>query len=189
MTELHQQSDGEIIEFFLQTNNKKALSELYKRYGEKIFRKCLAIVGNREVAKDLSHDIFLKAFLKLSLLKEKEKFKYWISAIAYNICIDYLNLKSNFRTESIDEQFDLASDDSDTENKLFLELSIGQLEYLMSKLAQADKLILLMKYQDDMSIKQIQVALEIGESAVKMRLKRAKERLAQLFEEFQQRKI
>jgi len=189
MTELHNLTDGQVVEYFLKSNNKKALSVLYQRYGDKIFRKCLAIVNHYEASKDLSHDIFLKAFLKLSALKEPEKFKYWLSAIAYNICIDYLNLKSSLKTESIDEQFDAIHDEADSENKLLLEMSIAQLEFLMSKLPEADKLILLMKYQDDMSIKQIQIALDMGESAVKMRLKRAKERLARLFEEYKNRKI
>ena len=40
-----------------------------------------------------------------------------------------------------------------------------------------EKMILLMKYQDDMSIKEIQEALGLGASAVKMRIKRAKEKV------------
>ena len=38
-------------------------------------------------------------------------------------------------------------------------------------------MILLLKYQDNLSIKEVQEVLKLGESAVKMRLKRAKERL------------
>ena len=44
-----------------------------------------------------------------------------------------------------------------------------------------DKIILLLKYQDEMSIKEIQEVLEIGESAVKMRLKRAKKRIITIY--------
>ena len=46
-----------------------------------------------------------------------------------------------------------------------------------------DKMILLMKYQDDLSIKEISEVLEIGESAVKMRLKRAKEKVVNVYNE------
>ena len=42
-------------------------------------------------------------------------------------------------------------------------------------------MILLMKYQDDLSIKELQTALDIGESAVKMRLKRAKEKVIETY--------
>ena len=44
-----------------------------------------------------------------------------------------------------------------------------------------DKMILLMKYQDDFSIADIQKGLDLGESAVKMRLKRAKQRLINIY--------
>ena len=43
------------------------------------------------------------------------------------------------------------------------------------------KMILLMKYQDDLSIKEISSALDIGESAVKMRVKRAKEKVMEMY--------
>jgi RNA polymerase sigma-70 factor (ECF subfamily) len=43
-----------------------------------------------------------------------------------------------------------------------------------------------MKYQDDMSIKDIQEALNLGESAVKMRIKRAKARVAELVTQLKQ---
>jgi len=46
-----------------------------------------------------------------------------------------------------------------------------------------DKMILLMKYQDDMSIKEIKEVLNIGESAVKMRVKRAKQKVVNIYGE------
>ncbi|WP_337994796.1 RNA polymerase sigma factor [Polaribacter ponticola] len=46
-----------------------------------------------------------------------------------------------------------------------------------------EKMILLMKYQDDMSIKEISEVLDIGESAVKMRIKRAKQKVVIAYEE------
>jgi RNA polymerase sigma-70 factor (ECF subfamily) len=46
-----------------------------------------------------------------------------------------------------------------------------------------DKMILLMKYQDDMSIKEIKEALGVGESAVKMRIKRAKQKVVSIYGE------
>ncbi len=47
-----------------------------------------------------------------------------------------------------------------------------------------DKMILFMKYQDDMTIEDIQKTLEIGKSAVKMRLSRAKSRLIKIYKTF-----
>jgi RNA polymerase sigma-70 factor (ECF subfamily) len=185
LAELQTWSDGKLIGHFFEENDKQVLSLLYQRHGQWVFHKCIAMVKNEEVAKDLTHDIFLKAYLKLSTLKDLEKFRGWISTIAYNMCINYLNLKKDFREESVEDHNELSSlgDEEDREDKLLLEITLAQLRILLDKLPNSDRMVLLMRYQDDMSILEIKEALNIGESATKMRLKRAKEKLARLFEE------
>ncbi len=183
--ELDSLSDQEIIEYFLESGDQKLLSALYQRYSKSVYYKCIALLKHEENAKDLTHDIFLKAFLKLSTLKDPARFGGWLKSITYNMCINQLNIKGKIRKESIDEEdnyIQLTADETEKEAKLELEISLDQLEALMQKLSEVDRMILVMRFQDDMSIKEIQEALDIGESAVKMRLKRAKARLAKLFE-------
>jgi len=55
------------------------------------------------------------------------------------------------------------------------------LQKVLSIIDPNEKMILLMKYQDDLSIKEISAALEIGQSAVKMRVKRAKEKVMEMY--------
>ena len=69
--------------------------------------------------------------------------------------------------------------------KFLQELQLDQLEILFRQLKGDDKIILLMRYQDSMSVKQIAATLGIGESAVKMRLKRSRDRLAELLKSSQ----
>jgi len=52
---------------------------------------------------------------------------------------------------------------------------------LLNMLREDEKMILLMKYQDGMSIKDIQGSLGVSESAIKMRIKRAKEKMRVLY--------
>jgi len=40
---------------------------LYDRYTAKVYQKCMGMTRDQELAKDLTHDIFLKAFVNLSL--------------------------------------------------------------------------------------------------------------------------
>ncbi|MDX2301269.1 MAG: sigma-70 family RNA polymerase sigma factor [Microscillaceae bacterium] len=188
-TNYHKLSDAEVIDCFLAGGDKQYLSVLYQRYATDVYRKCIAMVKNDEIAKDLTHDIFLKAFLKLADLKEKNSFKYWIKTIAYHSCIDYLNLKKSIQTGSLDENKEIRSDDSESEEKILQEIDLQQLEILLEKLPDADRLILLMRYQDDLSLKEIQDTLGIGISAAKMRLKRAKEKLAELFQQHKKEMI
>ena len=64
-----------------------------------------------------------------------------------------------------------------------LEIHHERLEELMDRLAADDKSILLMYYMDDLSVKEIMSNWSLGESAVKMRLKRARIRLRELYDE------
>lgn len=61
-------------------------------------------------------------------------------------------------------------------------IAVERLGHLLEKVKIEEKMILLMKYRDDMTIKDIQELLNITESAVKMRLKRAKEKIQTLYQ-------
>ncbi|GAB4395950.1 MAG: RNA polymerase sigma factor [Microscillaceae bacterium] len=177
-------TDGTLVGYFLQTNDKKVLSVLYQRHAAWIYHKCLALVKSTESAEDLTHDIFLRAFLKLSTLKDPERLGGWLSTIAYNMSINFLNLRRDFQSEAIETHHQLSSTDEESREEASLrEITLAELERLLHHLPDSDRVILLMRFQDEMSIKEIQDTLKIGESAVKMRLKRAKEKLARLFEE------
>jgi len=81
-----------------------------------------------------------------------------------------------------DEMYQIKADDSELEFKKVKELQLEQLEFYMEQLPTDDRMILMMFYMDELSIKQVSKLLEIGESAVKMRLMRARKRLAKLCE-------
>lgn len=72
------------------------------------------------------------------------------------------------------------SDEVEIDDQEFLQIRARQLEWALFEISPEERMILLMKYQDDMSIKDIQETLSLGESAVKMRLKRAKSRIVTL---------
>ncbi|MCF8247240.1 MAG: RNA polymerase sigma factor [Saprospiraceae bacterium] len=160
---------------------------LYDRYADKVFYKCLSIVKNHETAKDLAHDILVKMFLKLKHFKGASPFYGWLFAITYNHCISYVRKQQRQRTEDFDaHSYDIAEDEIEQENLELKELKLEQLEQLLDELTESERLILLMRYQDDMAVKEIAEALDIGESAVKMRLKRSRDHLAELFKTIRQ---
>jgi RNA polymerase sigma-70 factor (ECF subfamily) len=69
----------------------------------------------------------------------------------------------------------------ETEDYSLFKLKEDTLKKALEIIAPEDKMILLLKYQDDFSIKNIMTILEINESAVKMRLKRAKARIIEAY--------
>ena len=67
-----------------------------------------------------------------------------------------------------------------SDHKLF-ELKYNKLEKALELITPEEKTLLLLKYQDDLSIKDLMHYLELGESAVKMRLKRSKTKLLEVY--------
>lgn len=156
---------------------------LYSRYADKVYRKCYSFVKDEAAAEDLAHDVFIKVLLNLNSFSGRSKFSSWLYSVTYNFCIDYLRRKQRHHIESIDNDsstpINLA--DIDTVEDLS-HIKSDRLKLLLEKVKTEEKMILLMKYADSMSIKEIQEALNLSESAVKMRIKRAKEKVLDLYE-------
>lgn len=177
-------SDEEIVERILK-GEQQLLELLYDRYSGKIYHKCYSIIKDREAAKDCTHDITIKIFMNLAYFKGRSAFSLWVHSITYNYCMDYLNKQKrmDYSDYSEYEYENLANDDESLESKLLQDLKLTQLEAVFEKLNPDEKIILMMRYQDGMSVKDIADTLSIGESAVKMRLKRSRDRLAELIED------
>lgn len=176
-------TDEEIVKLIIETQDSALVEILYKRYSVKIYRKCLTFVKNSLLAEDLTHDIFIKILLNLSKFKHKSKFSTWIYSITYNYCIDFLrkDKKNKFSTLSEHDSIQLAAEDShDSELK---EIESARLLYLLDQVNTDEKMILIMKYQDGLSIKDIQTIFDVSESAIKMRIKRAKDKMRKLYAE------
>ncbi|MFT4759873.1 MAG: RNA polymerase sigma factor (sigma-70 family) [Paraglaciecola sp.] len=178
--------DWEIIQRVLK-GEKALLGILYDRYSDKVYYKCLSITKNADVSKDLAHDIIIKTFMNLAKFKGTSDFSFWVKSITYNFCMDYLKRKKRLRFGQLDasDYETIAADEIELENKILKEIQLEQLETLFVELKADDKLILLMRYQDKMSVKIIASSLKISESAVKMRLKRSRDRLAELLKSAQ----
>ncbi len=183
---IKQLSDWDIIQKIL-LGEKQLLEILYDRYANKVFHKCLSITKDRDISKDLSHDIMIKVFLNLMKFKGTSDFSFWVYSITYNHCMDYLKKKNRLRFDNLEATSfaHVSTGDIELEHKILKEVQLNQLHTLFKELKEDEKMILLMRYQDGMSVKQITATLSVGESAVKMRLKRSRDRLAELIKDAQ----
>lgn len=154
---------------------------LYDRYAEKVYHKCISFVKDVDLAQDLAHDVFLKTFLNLSKFEGKSKFSTWLYSLTYNFCIDYLRKNNKTMVNSDEVLVNIPDDDDEKNEKELLSIASERLQHVLELIPADDKMILLMKYQDDLSVKEIQGALELSESAVKMRVKRAKAKAVEVY--------
>lgn len=169
-------TDEDIIRALQQEMDTKMFGVLYDRYVTKVFHKCLSMSRDRDVAKDLAHDVFLKTFANLSKFKFKSSFSTWLYSITYNYCLDYLRKEQRMRKQPVDERFDLEDDNEDLYEKELFSLRSERLNEVLGLIGPEDRGLLLMKYQEELSIKEIMDVMELGESAVKMRMLRARSR-------------
>lgn len=175
--------DFEVIHNYLETQASICFSLLYNRYASKIYGKCLSILKDEMLAEDAAQEIFMKIFLNLSRFEEKAKFSTWIYSITYNYCIDYVRRKQKLGdifSEDIEKAGDVQEEIPD---EAIREMETQQLKKILDKISTGDRTLLLMKYQDELSIKEMADILNKTESAVKMKLKRAKEKAQRLKDE------
>ncbi|PIF06620.1 MAG: RNA polymerase subunit sigma-70 [Draconibacterium sp.] len=176
-------SDTELISLIKTGEDTKLIfNEIYNRYYNKVYFKSLQILKSVEDTKDVVHDIFVKVFRNLESLKNDAHFSSWVYAITYNTCLSFL--KENKRFSDDLAEVDILEDISvSTLNEDLTAIKIEQLNSIMMmimKLKDEERLILLMHYYDEFSIKEITTYTGLSESAVKMRLKRSRDKLKQL---------
>jgi RNA polymerase sigma factor (sigma-70 family) len=181
-------SDEEIVERVLKNGEQNLLEVLYDRYSAKIFHKCVSLIKDREASKDCTHDIMVKIFMNLVNFKGKSAFSLWVHSITYNYCMDYLQKRKRLEFNDLSEtEYEHASgDEDDLANKILQDIKLTQLEIVFELLNSDEKILLLMRYQDGMAVKDIAESLGVGESAIKMRLKRSRDHLAELITELKE---
>ena len=101
--------------------------------------------------------------------------------IGINFCVNYITRNKYKKNEKNFEKEISESDEFDSSEEALFEMKADNLKKALDLLEPHDKIILLMKYQDDFSIKEISESLEIGDSAVKMCLKRAREKVINVY--------
>lgn len=178
-------SDEELVKITDQRWRRLVLGILYDRYEKKVFFKALALLKDRQSAQDLTHDIFIKVFTKLDQFKGNSAFSLWIHSISVNTCINYINKRNKLVFKEVTEEIikDTEMDVSILELKMLREIELDQLQALIDKLNRGERLLLSMKYIDGLSIKEMERILKIGTSAIKMRLKRSREKILALHQE------
>jgi len=177
----HTLADEALVAQYLNTQDDFLFSILYNRYSSKIYAKCVSMLKNMEVAQDSTHDIFIKVLTNISKFNQESKFSTWLFSITYNHCIDQIrknkkNLFANVEVEKLDQEEEIS-------DVFLMETNLLRLKHVLTKMDDDEKTLLLMKYQDDMSIKEIGDILGKEESATKMRIKRAKHRFKIIYDD------
>ncbi len=179
-----QLSDAELVARFLAEQNTFYFTLLYRRYAGKVYAKCLSMLANEAQARDAVQDIFIKVFLNLSRFNEKSAFSTWLYSITYNYCIDLIRRKKKMPVLLADDVSRISDEPAaEVPDSVLLEMKQERLEAVLQHLSEGDRLVLLMKYMDDMSIREMADFFQKTESAIKMQIMRAKLRAQAVYEQ------
>ncbi|MBR9919874.1 MAG: RNA polymerase sigma factor [Bacteroidetes bacterium] len=176
-------SDIELIQRYMETQESAYFDLLYDRYSTKVYAKCISLLKDETRAQDAVQDIFTKIFLNLSKFSERSKFSTWVYSITYNYCIDLIRRGKKHQklfTDEVENPPDVVEDE--IPDKELLEMEIDRLQAVLEELPPGDKAVLLMKYQQELQIREIAKVLDKTESAIKMKIKRAKERARKIYQ-------
>ena len=174
-------SDEEVIAEYLRSQNPYYFDLLYNRYSAKIFGKCLTLLRDEFKAQDATQDIMMQILLNLNKFSGNSKFSTWVYSITYNFCIDSIRKAKKNKSILMDDLSMLSDVEDEVSDKFLLEVKLERLKKILEMIDVEDKSILLMKYMDGLSIKDIASIKDKSESAIKMKIKRAKEKFMKVY--------
>lgn len=181
MLNLKALTDEQLVVEFKQTRNNEIFGEIYNRYYKKVYNTCLGYTKSKDAAFDLVQDIMLKIIDKLPSLDNGNLLGLWIHRVASNYCADNYKKTKRFSMESLEDRFDIASEETDMEALAAKEVLFDKMENLLADFDEETLSLLRLKYQEGNSIKELEVKLNLSASAIKMRLKRGRNKISKLY--------
>lgn len=162
-----------------QEGESEAFGELYDMYMPKIYRFIFLKVSGKSDAEDLSHQVFLSAWKNIKTFKyQGYPFSSWLYKIANNAVIDFYRTKKDaIDIESIAES--AVYEKIETPNVLDDAFEMERVQIALKKLKPDDQSVLIMKFVNELSNKEIAKTLGKTEGAVRVMQHRAIKQLQQ----------
>jgi RNA polymerase sigma-70 factor (ECF subfamily) len=174
-------TDEEVIQQVLPDQPNQCFESLYNRYVSKVYQRCLSMTHDSEKAHDFTHDIFLKVFDKLTSFQKRSSFSTWLYSVSYNYCSDQLRLGKKVLLTSFDNT--CGEYIAESQESHLQEEALQLMRRAMAMLSVEERALLSLRYEDGLSIEEVAQLYSIGAGAVKMRLKRSREKLKGLYDQ------
>ena len=164
--------------------DQNAFTTLVTKYQKWVHTLVWRKIGDFHIAEELTQDIFLKVYKKLSTLKPTDHFPGWLYVIASRHCIAWYR-KKQLPTTSLDtmptselEELCYLQHASARGEQISLERQREVVKHLLRKLPESERTVVTLHYLAEMSCEEISEFLGVSPNTVKSRLHRARKRLA-----------
>lgn len=173
--------DRQLVEQVL-AGDDDAFTLLVERYQRDAYNLAYRMLGNTTEAEDAAQEAFLRAYVNLARYDANRSFKTWLLSIASNHCIDRLR-KRRMTLLAIDEPLPphpaLTSQEAGPEQSMVNTQLTEQVQELLDELPEEYRAAVVLRYWYDMPYSEIAETLDTTESAIKSRLFRARQMLAE----------
>jgi RNA polymerase sigma-70 factor (ECF subfamily) len=154
------------------------IAQHYRRFAPVIHRRCLALLGDPEEARDATHDVFVTVARKLDTFRGESDPLTWIYRIATNHCLNLIrSRKTRDRALSLFAQEPRAAVDEQSARQVERQELIA---HLLSRFDDRKVQMLVHRYYDDMTQAEIAEVMQVSERTVRKTLKKLGEQLADL---------
>ena len=160
-----------------------AFTTLVKKYQKWVHTLVWRKIGDFHIAEEVTQDIFLKVYKRLSTLKPPDRFPGWLYVIATRHCITWLR-KKQLPTTSLDampttelEELCYTRYEAARGEEVSLEHQRELVKRLLQKLPESERTVVTLFYLSEMTSEEISAFLGVSPNTVRSRLRRARKRL------------
>jgi len=162
--------------------DKSELNDLMTEYGDDVRRYAFAITKNREQAKDVAQEVFIKAYRSFGSFKGRSSVKTWLFAITRNLAIN--EMKSSYMRRIVLFGWVKSQGQGESaESAYFEEQSVRELREAIMGLPIKLRETLLLSLEHGLTMPEVAELLNVSEGTVKSRLHRARKAVNRKWEE------
>jgi RNA polymerase sigma-70 factor (ECF subfamily) len=166
--------------------NQEAFTSIVETYQNPVYNLCYRMLGNPQAAEDAAQETFWRAYNNLNRYDAERPFATWLLSIAAHYCIDQQRRK-RLPTVDLDEiiEFNVEDPAPNPEHAVLDNEFTEDIQRQLADLNENDRAVLVLRYFYELSEDEICQALSITKSAVKSRLHRAREHMAEQWQDDQ----
>ncbi len=166
----------------------ESFNGLVRLYEGRVYNLCYRMLGQSEEAEEAAQEVFLRIYRQLGAYNDAHRFSTWVLSIASHYCIDQLR-KRRLTVVPIESIINWARSRQPQPDDLALEgEQRDQIQELLHRLPEKYRLALVLRYWHDLSYSEMAQVMKLPENTVKTRLHRARQMMASLIKEGEERR-
>jgi RNA polymerase sigma-70 factor, ECF subfamily len=150
------------------TQNGAGFAELVREHEAMVFSIALRFLRDRDVAEELAQDVFLKLYRELPRLESPLHVKFWLRRVVANRAMDYIRLAHRRREVALEEIQEPTFSEKGSDP--LLESSLRK---LVASLPDEARIVIVLRFQEEMEPQEIAELLGVPLATVKSRLRRS----------------